>query len=307
MPELADLPVVAVVGSLVWDLVFWVDERPAAGQTVFGRDFQAGPGGKGFNQAIAARRLGADVVFVGRVGRDDFGADFRSFLLSEGVPDGFLFVDDVVGTGVASPVVDAAGQNSIVVVPRANRGLGARDVELARPALERATILLLQYEVPNAAAIAAARIVGAAGGQVILNPAPAMPPDEALLASIDLLVPNEHEIGACAGRTGAPEEVAQALHARLGVPIVLTLGDRGARLYDGGECIAVPPFSVACVDSTGAGDAFCAGLAVALAEGRGLFQAVRFASAAGAVAVTRGGTGATMPRRAEVERLLRVT
>ncbi len=299
-------PRVAVVGSLVMDLVFRVDRRPAPGESVFGESFELGPGGKGFNQAVAARRCGARVELVGRVGDDEFGQAFRAFLAGEGIDTTGITTDPLAGTGVASPIVDRAGQNAIVVVPRANMAMTVEDVRRRRAALALARALLVQHEVPPAVSAAAAGIVKTAGGIVILNPAPAAALDSALLEQVDILVPNETEVLACVGGAKEPAAAAVALARATGKTVVLTLGAAGALVVESGTPVWHAAFAVECLDSTGAGDAFCAGLAVALAEGRDLPAAIRFAGAAGAVAVTKPGTGSAMPYRAEVERLLAV-
>lgn len=304
MPSSTDLPVVAVVGSLVMDLIFRVQARPRAGETVFGQSFQRCNGGKGFNQAIAARRTGAAVIFAGKVGDDEFGREFRTFLEAEGIETSGLFVDAGSSTGVACPIVDAAGENAIVVVPGANMAMTAADVELARPALERARVLLLQHEITAEASRRAAEIVHAAGGIVVLNPAPAAPLDADLVAIADYLVPNEAEAQAGAPDAGSPIEAARALQRRLGKTIVLTCGGDGAYVFDADGEWHVPAFPVKVVDTTGAGDAFCGGFAVALASGLALPDAIRFAAATGALAVTRAGTGPAMPVRSEVDQLL---
>lgn len=301
-------PRVAVVGSFVTDLVIRAPRRPRPGETLIGHSLDIFLGGKGFNQAVAAARLGAEVTMIGRVGNDAFGDRFLEALNREGIHADYVIRDPQQGTGVASPLVEDSGENSIVQVPRANAALSPADIERAASALAQCAVLLAQLEVPPAASLRAAQIATAAGARFILNPAPARQDAADLIRLADVLVPNEVEAIGLVGVTphsGAdPAEAARRLRAQ-GVPVVIvTLGERGALLVtEAGEQV-FPAYSVNVVDTTAAGDAFCGALAVALAEGRDLAGAVRFANAAGALAVTRLGAEPSLPRREEVERLL---
>ncbi|HEU5318942.1 MAG TPA: ribokinase [Chloroflexota bacterium] len=305
-----DRPRVCVVGSFNVDLVFGAPRLPERGETLAGSAFGMFIGGKGANQAVAAARAGARVEMIGRLGSDSFGRDVTGALEEEGVVLRHVVRDAHEGTGVAGIVVDPHGGNAIVVVPRANMRLTEQDVRKARGAISAADVLLLQLEVPLEASLAAAKIARQAGVRVILNPAPARDLPDALYAAVDVLTPNESETQLLTGvpattREGAVE-AARVLAGRGVKTILLTLGERGALVLEqGGEPIAVPAPAVEAVDTTAAGDAFCGALGVALAEGKAMDEAVRFACAAGALACTVMGAGPSLPRRERIEELLR--
>ncbi len=287
---------IAVLGSANMDLVAYVSRAPGLGETVFGREFRTSPGGKGANQAIAAARAGADVVMIGAVGSDAFGLDIRTALSAAGVSVERLRT--VPGpTGTAHIVVDDAGGNAIVVVPSANATVNF--LEGDRAALEGCDALLLQLELPMPAVLAGAAAGRAAGARVVLTPAPAQPLPDELLATVDLLVPNEHEAAALTGLDD-PSAALAALLDR--VPeVVVTLGPAGC-LYGSrdGDVLRVPAVAVEAVDTTAAGDTFVGALAVALAEGRPVGAALRWSCAAAALSVQRPGASSSMPSRAEI-------
>ena len=297
---------VAVLGSFNMDLVMRAARLPRPGETLQG-EFAMHLGGKGFNQAVAARRLGADVWIVGRVGDDEFGRQFFAALDGEGIDRCAVVVDAAAGTGVASIVVDGDGENAILQAPRANRRLTPDDVERL-PLPRDGGVAMLQLETSMAAAIAFARRARAAGMTTLLNPAPAAAVPDELLAMADVVVPNLIEARTLTGVdwTGieAAFAMAEELLRRGPRTAVLTLGSDGAVLVDGTTQLHVPAFDVLAVDTVGAGDAFCAAFAVALAEGRELPQAATFACAAGALATTRHGAEPSLPCRREVESLL---
>lgn len=297
---------VCVVGSFMMDLVASAPRRPVAGETLVGTDFGTYLGGKGFNQAIAAARAGARTSLVGRLGSDEFGATFRDALRIEDVAADAVVVDGEEGTGVGLPVVEPDGQNSIIIVPRANLRVDVRQIESAGEALSRAAVLLLQLELPVETALAAARIAHAAGTRVLLNPAPSAPLPDALLALIDVVVPNEVELLDLVGTPGATvEEAALELHARWGVDVVVTLGARGALVLTGSTAMVhVPAHPVDAVDTVGAGDIFCGYLGAALAHGADLLDGVERATAAAAIAVTRRGAAEAAPLQVEVDSFL---
>jgi ribokinase len=303
-------PRVAVVGSFNMDLVFGAPRLPLRGETVSGSAFGMFIGGKGANQAVAATRAGARVEMIGRVGTDTFGQDISGSLAAEGVGLKHVVRDAHEGTGVAGIVVEADGANSIVVVPRANARLTEHDVRRGRGAIAAASVLLLQLEVPLEASIAAARIARRAGSTVLLNPAPARDLPDALYGLVDVVVPNESETlfltGVPATTKEGAVEAAGVLRRRGVRAVVLTLGERGALLLeDGASPTEIEPFAVGVVDTTAAGDAFCGALAVALAEGKPMVEAARFACAAGALACTVMGAGPSLPTRTRIEELLR--
>lgn len=296
---------IAVVGSLMMDLVVRAPRLPAVGESLIAHSFQTFIGGKGGNQATAAARLGADVAMIGRVGDDDFGRAIVANLHNEGIDVSGVFADPADGTGVAVPIVLDDGNNAIFAVPRANLAMDSADIERARASIENADILMVQFEVGMAATEAAMRIARGAGRTVMLNPAPIAPHPPGLLALADVLLPNEVEAAALAPEAGGDHRrEAEALLVRSRGAVVITLGEHGALVATPGQLTAVPAFPVMAVDSVGAGDAFCGAFAVALAEGATVVDAARFGAAAGAVAVTRPGAAASLPSRSEVQRIL---
>lgn len=278
---------VVVVGSLNVDHTAQVQHLPRPGQTVIARDYQRALGGKGFNQAVTAARQGADVVLVGCVGDDDGGTELLDALRGEGVSAAFVRRHADMPTGCAHISVDAHGKNSIVVVPGANAG-----ASFPSAALEGASVLLAQLEVPLSVVTAALAAAHAAGIMTILNPAPARQLSDELLQHVDYLVPNEVE--------------SQHLgEVSFGGTAIITQGERGAMVLCAGERDRhVPPVFVEPVDTTGAGDAFCGCLAAGLALGATLDEALRRASAAGAHAATIPGAMPSLPYLEDVEALL---
>jgi ribokinase len=299
---------VAVVGSLNMDLVIRSARIPRPGETILGGDFHTVPGGKGANQAVAAARLGAHVSMVGRVGDDAFGRELLDSLSADGVDHAHVLRDAASATGVALIVVDDAGQNSIVVASGANMQLTPPDIDAAAASITSADLLLLQLECPLETVIYAAQLARTHDVTVLLNPAPARPLPGELLGTVDLLVPNESETAILAGMAvGNQEEAVVAAGAlrEAGVgTIILTLGERGALLAQEGRNLSLPAFDVDPVDTTAAGDAFVAGLAVALAEGRSLDEAVYWGNAAGALATTKLGAQTSLPARQDLQQFL---
>jgi ribokinase len=300
---------IAVVGSLNMDLVVRVPHMPIPGETVIGSDFRTIPGGKGANQAVAAARLGVEVSMIGRVGDDDFGRAQLRNLGELGIDTTHVLVDPEAATGIALITLDASGQNSIVLAPGANMRLTKEDISAAQGAIVQSDILVLQLESPLEVVTYAIDIAHAEGVKVILNPAPARPLPEETLARLDYLIPNESETALLTGIEVADIHSAKEAAARLreeGVgTVILTLGDRGAFLASAEESMHVPGYEVEVVDTTAAGDAFVGGLAVALAQGQDLAEAVRYANAAGALAVTRLGAQPSLPTRQEVEEFMK--
>lgn len=298
---------ICVVGSINMDLVVRTPVLPAPGQTVLGGPFGTFPGGKGANQAVAAARAGGRVTLVACVGDDAAGEELAAGLAAELIDVGMVLRRPGVTTGVALIAVDPAGQNTIIVAPGANAALEPADLLRAEGAIATADVLLVQLEVPLPAVAAAIGLARRHGVRVILNPAPALPLDDSLLALADVVVPNESEAAALTGiRPDGWEgaaRAAQALRARGPGAVVLTLGGRGALLADGDGLVEQPAFAVAAVDATAAGDAFVGALAVALAEGRPPREALRWASAAGALATTIAGARPSLPPRQRIERL----
>jgi len=287
---------VIVVGSINTDLVVVGERLPAAGETVSGGRFSQHGGGKGANAAVAAARLGAHVSMVGAVGRDPFGDEALELLRSEGVDTGWVARADAP-TGVALITVDAAGENQIAVASGANAEVGAEAVERALRAACPG-VVLTNHEIPLEARLAAAR---AASGPVVLNPAPAREIPDELNALGPILTPNAGEAAELTGEHD-PEAAARALAERTGAPALVTLGPQGALCAsNGSDTFLAPAPRVTPVDTTGAGDAFNGALAVALAEGLELRDAVAFAVAAAALSTRAEGAREGMPRRGEVD------
>lgn len=305
-------PGLVVTGSLNMDFVVQVERLPAPGETTIGSGFQMIPGGKGANQACAAARLAQDapVRMVGCVGQDPFADRLKASLEAAGADVSSVRTVPDQPTGVALIWVERSGQNSIVVAAGANGELTPGRVESEREAYAGAACALFQLETPLEAVEAALVMARAAGARTILDPAPARPLPATLLRHVDILTPNESEACILLGREPArvtfaeAGEIAGALRSLGAGAAILKLGEQGC-YYSGPEGdFAMPGFTVRAVDTTAAGDTFNAGFAVALAEGRGIEQALRFANAAAAISVTRLGAQASAPSRAEVDAML---
>lgn len=284
---------VAVLGSFNMDLAVAAPVLPGPGGTVLGRSFFQGPGGKGSNQAIAARRLGAETAFLGAVGEDEFGRAARALLQREGVDvSGLAAVGEP--TGVALIVVDDRGENQIAVAPGANRAVTPEMVEEHEQIIAGADVLLAQLETPVEAFVRAGQIARAHGTKVVLNPAPAAPLPDPAWEVADVLTPNQSELAELTGG-GSVRELTER-----GVRVAATRGAAGAELHgpDGSASFAAYPAEA--VDATGAGDAFNAGLAVGLAE-TGLRAGVELGLRAGAYAVTRRGALDGLATRAQLD------
>jgi ribokinase len=294
---------VFVVGSVNQDFVLRLERRPEPGETVTDAELSLHPGGKGANQAVAAARLGARVSMLARVGEDAFGSALVENLHGNGVDT--RHVESVPGapTGSAFITVTPDGENAIVVSPGANRSLSPHDAEAAAESLRDAGVLVAQLEVPVEAVEAAARIVTEGGGRFLLNLAPPREVPEGLLSLCDPLVVNQHEARLLLGEEMRPGETAKALLGLGPASAVVTLGEDGAVLSDRKGVESFPAPEVEVVDTTGAGDAFAGALAARLAAGDSPREAVPYAAAAGAAAVTREGAQGSLPAPDEVEAL----
>jgi ribokinase len=298
---------VTVVGSLNEDVIVTVDRLPGRGETVIGSAVAVLPGGKGANQAASAGRLGTGVHMVGRVGDDPAAGRQLAALADARVNVGRVYRTEGVPTGTATiPVEAEGGENLIVVVPGANAQLTPADVDVE--SVHRAGVLLLQLETPLTTVQAAAT---ATQGIVVLNPAPPQPLPAGLLARVDVLVPNEHELRRLAGEAdgdGTPAELARLARGLAARSVVVTLGGRGALVVpaDGAVLLQAPP-SVEPVDTTGAGDCFCGALSSALDRGESLPEAVRYAVTAAALSTTGPGARGALPDDDAVRALLRRT
>ena len=296
---------VVVVGSLNFDHVITVERLPQPGETIGGEGYIAVPGGKGLNQAVTAARQGAEVVMVGCIGDDMTGGRLLQVLSDEGINAKTTRTAGGVPSGTALITVAAGGVNTIVVAAGANHDLAQADVDRADEYFRPGAVALAQLEIPMAAVQAAFSSARSNGATTLLNPAPAPAhlPSE-LLSMVDVVLPNETEAMTLSGRSSPEEAAGWFLDQGCG-SVVLTLGERGALLARRGE---TPAFfrahPVDAVDTTAAGDAFCGALAAALASGQTIYDGVRYGCAAGALATTVMGALPSLPRAAQVRRLL---
>ncbi len=295
---------IAVVGSCNLDLVVNVEQIPKVGQTILGGDLSRIPGGKGANQAVAAARLGYRSAMIGRIGDDGNGEFLRQGLDNDGVDTSALLITDGIPSGIAMITVQRDGDNSIVVSPGANAHLSPDDIMNASR-ISDATTVLAQAEIPIEAVLAAARNTT---GSFIWNPAPA--PDEIapleLLDLVDVLVPNQTELALLAG-TGPIDSVEKAITAAQTLPcasVVVTLGAAGAVVVVQNETAHVPAPTVTPVDTTGAGDAFCAALAGGISQGQDLVTATHEAVRVGAATTLVAGAQSSLPTRQQVNQRL---
>ncbi len=298
---------VAVVGSLNIDLVINLDRMPSPGETVFGTRLERHPGGKGLNQAVAAARLESEVHMIGAIGDDGSGDWLMDVVRREGIhADGVATVAGTSGTAVIE--VDSAGENRIIVIPGANDQVSPASVFDHLTSLAAVDVVVTQGEVPIEVMIAAAEAGKKIGAQVVVNPAPVRDYPKALLTNVDILVPNEHEAqemtGMPTGNMVDAVETAQALQEKGPGCVIITRGEKGAVWSSAGGSGQAAAFKVTAVDTVAAGDAFCGGLAAGLARGASLAEAMRWGSAAGALAATGRGAVPSLPSLAQVTELL---
>ena len=301
---------VVILGVFVADAAYRASRLPRLGETLLGSGFALGPGGKGSNQAVAAARMGAETVFITRLGADAFAEMAAQTWADAGVTpvvrtcpeshtgSAFIFLDE------------ATGENAIIIAPGAAGTIAAEDLDAEAARISGASIFMTQLEQPLAAAVRGLEIARAAGVATLLNPAPAQPLPAEVIGLCDYLTPNETEAAALTGLSVEGLEgaraAANALRSKGAGTVILTLGERGALFHGEGISQIVPAVSAgAVVETTGAGDAFNGGFAAALAEGRPPLDAVRFGCAVAGLSVTRQGAAASMPSRAEVDALLR--
>lgn len=300
---------IVILGVFVADTAYRAARQPRMGETILGESFALGPGGKGSNQAVAAARAGGDVTFITRLGQDTFADMALATWKDAGVTPAVTH-DPGSYTGAAYIFVDSAtGDNAIIVAPGAASAISESDIDDHRALVSGAAVFVTQLEQPLPAALRALQFARECGVTTILNPAPAAPLPSGMLALCDFVTPNESEAEAL---TGLPvttiteaEEAARALRSMGAGAAVITLGDKGALFHDGKVFVHVPAITAGpVVETTGAGDAFNGGFAVALAEGMDPVAAVRFGCATAGISVTRPGTAPSMPSRAEVDALL---
>lgn len=301
---------IAVIGSINTDMVIRSSQIPMSGQTLMGHSFMTTGGGKGANQAVAAVRLGGEVSLIAKIGTDTFGKMSLENFKKEGIHTEHVYTDKNAPSGVAFIVVDDKGENSIVVAPGANAGLNEKDIRNAEDVIAKADIILLQLEIPMTTVAEAISLAKKHNRMVMLNPAPAAPIPEEILRSVDIIVPNQSETKMLTGITvndiAAAQQACDVLHSKGVSTVIITMGEQGA--YHSSENFKglVGGFNAGkTVDTVAAGDTFCGGLAIAVAEGKTLQQGVQFANAAAALSVTKAGAQASIPSRTEVESLLK--
>jgi len=299
---------IVVIGSSNTDMVIRTPAIPRPGETVLGGEFFMAPGGKGANQAVAAARAGGDVHFIARVGDDFFGRQSLDGFIRDGIHIDRLIRDKAAPSGVALIIVGPDGENSIAVASGANARLSVEDVTQAKPVITSADIVLMQLESPLETVREAAKIASSAGVPVVLNPAPARALGDDILRRVAYLTPNETEAEILTGITLIQKsdlaKAADVLLAKGVKAVLITLGAKGVFVATAEKKEVVAAFKVIPVDTTAAGDAFNGALAVALAEGRPLLKAARFANAAAALATTRMGAQPSLAIRTEIENLL---
>jgi len=303
---------VTIMGSFVADLAFRTKVMPAWGETVMGSDFKLGPGGKGSNQAVAAARLGGKVSFISKLGRDAFGDLARSLYQAEGIDTQFLYETTEFATGGAAIIVDEVrGENAIVVVPGACFQVNIDDIDRAKPVIANSAIFMTQLELSVPAVVHGLKTAKSLNVPTILNPAPALPIPDEIYPLCDYITPNETE---AAKLVNLPvtnlievEKAADVLLSRGVKNVVVTLGEQGAFVKNASVAKQVAAFHAGPVlETTGAGDAFNGGFAIALSEGLDIVAAARFGCAVAGISVTRSGTAPSMPKRSEVDALLAV-
>ncbi|MGL4455638.1 MAG: ribokinase [Plesiomonas sp.] len=298
-----------VLGSVNADHILSVNHFPRPGETLTGRHYQIVYGGKGANQAVAAGRLGAQVGFIACVGDDDIGLRMREQFVRDGIDVQGVSAIPGMNTGVAMIFVTELGENSIGIAAEANAALTPDRLQPHLPLIEEADALLMQLETPLEAIISAARCAKSAGTQVILNPAPARPLPDELLALVDIITPNETEAECLTGiKVDADADAARAaqlLHAKGIATVLITLGARGVWVSQQGQTgEVIPGFRVQALDTTAAGDTFNGALVTAMLEQKTLPEAIRFAHAAAAISVTRFGAQPSIPWRHETDHFL---
>ncbi|MDR1259228.1 MAG: ribokinase [Tannerellaceae bacterium] len=298
---------IVVVGSSNTDMVVKANRLPVPGETILGGTFLMSPGGKGANQAITIARLGADVVFVSKIGNDLFGMQAREIYKEEKIDTRFVFTDDNNPSGVALISIDTFGENCIVVAGGANMSLSRQDIDKAYRSIQEADMVLLQLEIPTDTVEYVIDTAWRLGRKVILNPAPATHLSEGLVKKLYAILPNRVEAEMLTGIKVTDEKSARKAAGIIrskGVEnVVITLGKEGAYVKNTDNDLLLPAKEVEATDTTGAGDVFCGALSVYLSEGYPLAESVAFANAAASIAITRIGAQTSIPYRYEVEAL----
>lgn len=300
-------PIITVVGSFAVGLTIRTDRMPVWGETLIGSDFDMGPGGKGSNQAVATSRLGADSHFVGIIGADKLGEIATDLYSNEGINTDLLTSDPDNPTGAGLIILNQHGENFIILDMGANNLMDAAFVDQAEAQIARSAVVMSVLEIPVVAAVRAMELGKQNGVRTLLNPAPAAPLDDAAFQHIDILTPNETELrillGLQANDPAPTPDLARQLKDRGVQTVVVTMGSNGALVLTDDGMQTVPSVAVDVVDTTGAGDAFNSGLAVALAEGHDLITAVKMGNCAGALACTKLGVIPSLTDRATLDAL----
>lgn len=295
---------ILVIGSSNTDMTIKSPRLPAPGETILGGVFHMGPGGKGANQAVAAKRLGGDVTFICKVGRDIFGENAVKGYQKEGIDTSHtLYSDEASGTALI--LVDDSGENCIAVAPGANGDLSPADIDSVADVIKAADYLILQLEIPVESVLKAAQIAHDAGVYVILNPAPACKLPKELFKYISLITPNQTESALMTGidvKDEASRNEAIAAFHKMGVKdVIVTLGSKGSLVCQGDSQVFVEALKVKAVDATAAGDTFCGAVCVALSEGKSLEDAARFATKASALTVQKMGAQDSIPYKSDIK------
>ena len=285
------------------DLTVRTPHIPAKGETIFGGDVMMSFGGKGANQAVAVARLGGEATFISKVGTDANGKMMVEHFAEEGLCTDTVIQDPTVQSGSAWICVGDDGDNSIIVMPGANGAMTVEDLKPFEDAITSSEYLLMQLEVPMAVVEYAADIAHAAGVKVVLNPAPAAPLKDSLLSKLYALTPNETECRILCGTEASDDDEANAavLYNKGVKNVIVTLGDKGSMLYNAEGVVTVPAQKVTAVDTVAAGDTYNGALCVALSKGKSFVEAMEFATAASAIAVTRIGAQASIPFASELK------
>jgi ribokinase len=304
-------PIITVVGSFAVGMTIRTSKMPVFGETLIGSNFDMGPGGKGSNQAVGVAKLGARSFFAGIIGNDMLGEIAQELYRKEGVDTTFLTVNHETPTGVGFIILNESGQNGIILDMGANKRMDTAFVDRLEKQISASDIVMSVLEIPLEAAGQAMRLGRKHGVRTILNPAPAQKLPDEILQNVDFLTPNETELRILMGlRSDDPtptEELARSFKSRWEGTLIVTLGEQGALICDGQDIHHIPPVDVDVVDTTGAGDAFNAGLAVAMAEGMILPEAVKFANCAGALTCTKLGVSPAMPYRSSTDSLYKLS
>lgn len=301
---------IVVIGSINTDMVVRSSQLPFPGQTLMGHSFQTTGGGKGANQAVAAARLGAEVSLIARIGDDAFGKISIENFKKENINIENIYTDNNAPSGVAIIVVDDKGENIIVVAPGANATLNEKDIQDAEDVIKEADIVLFQLEIPMRTVAEGIRIAKKHNRMVMLNPAPAATIPKEIFRSVDIITPNQTEAlmltGIAVNDAVNAQHACDVLHGMGILTVIVTMGVQGAYVSSDNYKGLISGFTAGVVvDTVAAGDTFCGGLAIAIAEGKKIKDAVQFANAAAALSVTKAGAQASIPERAEVISLMK--